>query len=76
MAYVASGRLDGYWEFKLSSWDVAAGVCLVLEAGGQVTEANGAPWRIQPTMSIIASNGHIHEAMRSVLHGVNGQING
>jgi len=73
MAYVAAGRLDGYWEFKLQSWDLAAGACLVLEAGGQVTDMDGMPWQIAPLVSVIASNGQIHEAMRSVLMSVNGQ---
>jgi myo-inositol-1(or 4)-monophosphatase len=73
MACVAAGRLDGYWEFRLQSWDLAAGVCLVLEAGGQVTDMDGGPWQIAPVVSIIASNGHIHEAMHSVLKSANGQ---
>ncbi|UCG22686.1 MAG: inositol monophosphatase [Chloroflexota bacterium] len=73
MAYVAAGRLDGYWEFKLSSWDIAAGVCLVQEAGGKVTGVDGAPLQIAPRLSLIASNGRIHESMGSVLRGVNGQ---
>ncbi|MFN2222048.1 MAG: inositol monophosphatase family protein [Candidatus Promineifilaceae bacterium] len=76
MAYVAAGRLDGYWEFKLKSWDLAAGACLVLEAGGQVTRVDGEPWQITPLMSVIASNGHIHEAMRSVLQSANGRFHG
>jgi myo-inositol-1(or 4)-monophosphatase len=76
MAYVAAGRLDGYWEFRLKSWDVAAGACLVLEAGGQVSGTDGSPWRIAPVMSVIASNGRIHEAMHAVLHGVNGRSYG
>jgi myo-inositol-1(or 4)-monophosphatase len=76
MAYVAAGRLDGYWEFKLKSWDLAAGACLVLEAGGQVTRVDGEPWQIAPLMSVIASNGHIHEAMRSVLQSANGRFRG
>lgn len=76
MAYVAAGRLDGYWEFKLNSWDIAAGACLVLEAGGQVTDVAGAPWRIKPTVSVIASNGRIHQTMTSVLHSVNGRAHG
>jgi myo-inositol-1(or 4)-monophosphatase len=74
MAYVAAGRLDGYWEFKLNSWDIAAGICLVLEAGGQVSNAGGKPWQIKNSMSIIASNGRIHEAMASVLRSVNGHF--
>jgi len=76
LAYVAAGRLDGYWEFKLKSWDVAAGACLVLEAGGQVTAVDGSPWQIAPVMSVMASNGHIHEAMFSVLQSVNGRFYG
>ncbi len=76
LAYVAAGRLDGYWEFKLSSWDVAAGACLVQEAGGLITGIDGDPWQIKPEVSLIASNGHIHQAMQSVLRGVNGQAGG
>ena len=76
MAYVAAGRLDGYWEFKLKSWDIAAGACLVQEAGGLVTGVDGAPWQIAPTVALIASNGHIHQAMQSVLRNANGRANG
>ena len=75
MAYVAAGRLDGYWEFKLSSWDIAAGACLVQEAGGLVTGVDGAPWQIAPKVALIASNGHIHRAMQTVLRSVNGRAN-
>ena len=67
MAYVAAGRLDGYWEFKLSSWDIAAGVLLVQEAGGRVTQMNGDPFVISPRPALIASNGRIHDTMRDVL---------
>jgi myo-inositol-1(or 4)-monophosphatase len=76
MAYVAAGRLDGYWEFDVKSWDLAAGACLVLEAGGMVTHPDGDPWQIEPDVSVIASNGRIHAAMSSVLRSVNGQANG
>ena len=76
LAYVAAGRLDGYWEFKLSSWDVAAGAFLVQEAGGLVTGPDGGPWQIAPEVSLIASNGRIHQAMQSVLVSANGQANG
>lgn len=44
LAYVASGRLDGYWEAQLQPWDVAAGALLVREAGGVVTRMHGAAW--------------------------------
>lgn len=67
MAYVAAGRLDGYWEFKLKSYDVAAGILLVQEAGGQVTDMNGRAIHIAPELTVVASNGRIHEDMLGVL---------
>jgi myo-inositol-1(or 4)-monophosphatase len=69
LAYVAAGRLDGYWEYKLNSWDAAAGVLLILEAGGQVTLIDGRPFQLTPKLNLIASNGHIHSAMGKVLAG-------
>jgi len=41
MAYVAAGRFDGYWERDLNRWDLAAGILLITEAGGKVTDADG-----------------------------------
>jgi myo-inositol-1(or 4)-monophosphatase len=76
MAYVAAGRLDGYWEFKLSSWDIAAGVLLVEEAGGSVTGIDGRPFTLSPRPSLVASNGRIHEAMIDVLNDVAARQNG
>jgi myo-inositol-1(or 4)-monophosphatase len=70
LAYVAAGRLDGYWEFRLSSWDVAAGVLLVVEAGGMVTRTDGRAFKLLPQVSLIASNGHIHDPMLTVLNEV------
>ena len=67
LAYVAAGRLDGYWEYKLSSWDVAAGVLLVREAGGEVTDLEGKPFQLTRAPELIASNGRIHEQMLNVL---------
>ena len=67
LAYVAAGRLDGYWEYKLSSWDVAAGVLLVREAGGSVATMDGGPFQISRMVDLIASNCHIHQAMQDVL---------
>ncbi|MCA9961726.1 MAG: inositol monophosphatase, partial [Anaerolineales bacterium] len=67
LAYVAAGRLDGYWEFKLHSWDVAAGVLLVQEAGGQVELIDGSPFAIAPKLSLVASNGRIQHTMRDIL---------
>ncbi len=69
MAYVAAGRLDGYWEFKVSPWDIAAGVLLVQEAGGTVTSIDGTPLAFHSKMHILASNGLIHDDMLAVLEG-------
>jgi myo-inositol-1(or 4)-monophosphatase len=68
MAYVAAGRFDGYWAFDNWAWDVTAGIVLVLEAGGQVTTVDGAPFDLfRP--DILATNGHIHTELLAVLNG-------
>lgn len=59
LAYVACGRLDGYWERGLSIWDIAAGVVLVEEAGGQVSAYDGAALDLR-SGRILATNGAIH----------------
>ncbi|MFQ4139530.1 inositol monophosphatase family protein [Nodosilinea sp. PGN35] len=66
LAYVACGRLDGYWERGLSPWDVAAGVAIVREAGGQVTAYDGAPLDVM-SGRLLATNGHLHSAMSQTL---------
>lgn len=66
LAYVAAGRLDGYWELKLKPWDVAAGQLLVAEAGGRVTNHAGEFFAIDDHR-ILASNGLIHDEMLAVL---------
>uniref|UniRef100_A0A831UEW7 Inositol-1-monophosphatase n=1 Tax=Geobacter metallireducens TaxID=28232 RepID=A0A831UEW7_GEOME len=71
LAYVAAGRLDGYWELKLKPWDVAAGRLLVTEAGGRVTNHGGEPFAIGDHR-ILASNGLIHDEMLAVLGGGEG----
>ncbi|MEO6964876.1 MAG: inositol monophosphatase family protein [Acidobacteriaceae bacterium] len=58
LAYTACGRLDGYWEFKLNSWDTAAGVLLVREAGGTVTYIDGSPFHLI-SAEVLATNGKI-----------------
>jgi myo-inositol-1(or 4)-monophosphatase len=66
LCYVASGRFDGFWEYDLQPWDVAAGLLLVTEAGGRVTDFTGhaaAPEDRQ----LLASNGAIHAQMLDVL---------
>ena len=70
LCYVAAGRFDAFWEFKLHSWDVAAGLLIVEEAGGRCSDTAGNP----PPRSgneTIASNGHLHEAILELLenHG-------
>lgn len=70
LAYVAAGRLDGYWEYKLSPWDIAAGVLLVQEAGGRVTSITNGPIILEGRIHLIASNGHLHEEMKAVLTDV------
>jgi myo-inositol-1(or 4)-monophosphatase len=59
LAYVAAGRLDGYWEFNLNPWDTAAGILLVEEAGGRATDFSDGPFRLD-SREILASNGLIH----------------
>lgn len=62
LCYVGAGRLDAFWEQKLQPWDMAAGVLIVEEAGGRISDYAGAPvdmWRGQ----IVASNGHLHDEM-------------
>lgn len=59
---VACGRFDGFWEFNLNPWDTAAGVLLVEEAGGIVSDFKGAPFRID-SRETLASNGLVHEAL-------------
>lgn len=66
LAWVACGRIDGFWELFLKPWDMAAGVLLVREAGGEVTAFDGSAFPLYGT-EILASNGLIHEEMQQVL---------
>ena len=61
-AYVAAGWLDGYWEYRLHPWDVAAGVLLVEEAGGTVTRLDGKPYAVCD-QHFCATNGHLHTSL-------------
>lgn len=65
LACVAAGRFDGFWEFSLKPWDTAAGVLLIEEAGGKVSDFAGEPYRLGGPM-ILGTNGTIHEEMRAV----------
>jgi myo-inositol-1(or 4)-monophosphatase len=60
LAYVACGRLDGFWEFGLSPWDMAAGILLIEEAGGRVSDMKGRAHTLR-SPHILANNGLIHE---------------
>jgi myo-inositol-1(or 4)-monophosphatase len=66
LAYVACGRFDGFWEFDLSPWDVAAGTLLVREAGGRVTQLDRSPAALDAP-SILATNGRVHEELSGIL---------
>ena len=69
LAWLAAGRYDGFWEYKLSPWDVAAGLLLVTEAGGKVTDMSGKAWKTLDDFGreTLATNGRIHDAMRRTL---------
>jgi len=62
LAYVACGRLDGFWEFNLNPWDTSAGVLLVREAGGAVTHFDGGPFTLD-SREVLATNGLIQGEM-------------
>jgi len=61
---VASGRFDGFWEFNLNPWDTAAGVLIVEEAGGKVTDFSGCPFELN-SRETLASNGLVHPALQA-----------
>jgi myo-inositol-1(or 4)-monophosphatase len=65
---VASGVLDAYWECGLHAWDMAAGVLLVTEAGGQVSGLDGGPFRLWQG-EVVASNGRIHAELLEQVRG-------
>lgn len=62
LAYVAAGRLDGFWELTLSPWDIAAGVLLIEEAGGRVTDFFGGDTFLE-SGHVVATNGLLHDWM-------------
>jgi myo-inositol-1(or 4)-monophosphatase len=67
LCFVAMGRLDGFWEPQLNRWDYMAGMLIVQEAGGQVTDFVGGHERLLNSGELLASNGHIHAAMIATL---------
>jgi myo-inositol-1(or 4)-monophosphatase len=69
LASVACGRLDGFWEFGLKPWDIAAGSLLVEEAGGKVTNMDGTPLNLAGAQ-LLASNRRLHHEMVQVLRAI------
>jgi myo-inositol-1(or 4)-monophosphatase len=66
LAYVAAGRVDGYWEIALSSWDVAAGMLLVEEAGGIVSDCEGNDSSLK-TGNILVGNPYVHKQLEKII---------
>jgi myo-inositol-1(or 4)-monophosphatase len=62
LAYLAAGRLSGFWEYNLSAWDIAAGSLLVEEAGGRLSDVSGEPYHLG-VRNVTATNGLIHEEL-------------
>jgi myo-inositol-1(or 4)-monophosphatase len=69
LCMVARGWFDGYWEFRLKPWDLAAGALVVEEAGGRISGPYGEPWSVDAG-EIVASNGRIHEQIVDELRGL------
>lgn len=67
LAYVAAGRLDGFWEIRLNAWDVAAGALIAQEAGALVTDVRGGLDFISKPQSVLAANPKLHAKMLEVL---------
>lgn len=66
LAYIACGRLDGFWELQLKPWDTAAGKVIVEEAGRKITDYGGEPYSIYGT-TLLATNTWIHSEMLGIL---------
>jgi myo-inositol-1(or 4)-monophosphatase len=69
LAYVACGRLEGFWEFGLKPWDQAAGILLVEEAGGRCSDMHGGPASVTGP-HLVADNGTIHDELVGIFDGV------
>jgi myo-inositol-1(or 4)-monophosphatase len=66
LAYVAAGRFDGYWEFGTSPWDIAAGLLLVREAGGYVSDLSGGH-TMMTSGDVLAANDHLHLPLAALI---------
>ena len=69
LCYVACGRADAFWEWRLSPWDIAAGTLLVEEAGGRTGDFSGGPLDLHGDQTL-ASNGHLHDELLGVLKDI------
>lgn len=69
LVYTACGRFDGYWEFNIKAWDIAAGVLIVEEAGGKVSDINGNLLDLFG-QQVLVSNGLIHKELSSIMRNV------
>ena len=67
LCWVAAGRFDGFWEYNLNPWDIAAGYLIIEEAGGTVTNFNGDPYSVYDKQTL-ATNGKIHQEMIKVIN--------
>lgn len=67
LCFVACGRIEGFWEYKLAPWDLAAGVLAVEEGGGRVTSVSGGPFELN-SGHVLATNGLVHAEMISLLN--------
>ncbi|BAE50090.1 inositol monophosphatase family protein [Paramagnetospirillum magneticum] len=71
LAYVAAGRCDGYWETGIKPWDIAAGIVLVKEAGGYVTDFQGGS-KMLDNGEVLAANDHLHQPLMKLLKTARG----
>jgi len=73
---IAAGRYDAYWEFNLNAWDTSAGILIVQEAGGQVTNYQGGECKVEDR-DVLATNGLLHEEMMREFHAIiEGRVEG
>lgn len=67
LCWVACGRFDGFWEYNLNAWDIAAGYLMVQESGGKVSDFSGEKFSVWDKETL-ATNGKIHEALKAVIN--------
>ena len=67
LAYVAAGRFDGFWETNLNPWDIAAGIVLIKESGGIISEINGGT-NLLETGSVVATNPNLYTEFKKTIY--------